>query len=443
MANIYQYTDKIDIKNIILYTPKAVQGGGYYAKIKLNDSDLYIQTPKIKTKNGITITGKKVYSDLLFEREHLDFIDFISNIEKRIIENIMSKGGLWFTEEPTQEDIENRWNSCIRRYKKNKNLIRTNIERKINSLDLKIWDNDENKLEEKDITLDDDIIAIFQITGLKFSSTSFQIDLSLKQVMKFNNKEIFSKCLIKVNNNIIEKNDIKIKNDEIKKNNNNEKESYDDNRDDNSEDDNSEDDNSEDDNSEDDNSEDNNSEYDNSEDDNSEGDNNDEDNNDEDNNDEDNKDEDNKDEDNKDEDNKDESKEEIEKNLKKENNNMGDENNNTGDENNSMEDKNNIKNKKKETDLLEGNLKNYIKDDSLEKNILEEVTLEISDNVDIIKLKNPKDVYLDIYNKALIKARKAKKDAIHAYLEAKKIKKTYLLDDIESSDGEDLDNFSD
>ena len=102
-----------------------------------------------------------------------------------------------------------------------------------------------------------------------------------------------------------------------------------------------------------------------------------------------------------------------------------------------------MNNKKINEDLLEGNLKNDIKADSLEKNILKEVTLEISDNVDIIKLKNPKDVYLDIYNKALIKARKAKKDAIYAYLEAKKIKKLYLLDDIESSDGEDLENFSD
>ena len=149
MATIYQYTDNLDIENIILYTPKAIQGGGYYAKIKLNDENLYIQTPKIKTKHGINITGKKVYSDLLFEREHLDFIDFISNIEKRIIENIMSKGGLWFTEEPTQTDIEDRWNSCLRIYKKSKYLIRTNIERKMNILDLKIWDNDKNNLEEK------------------------------------------------------------------------------------------------------------------------------------------------------------------------------------------------------------------------------------------------------------------------------------------------------
>ena len=32
--------------------------------------------------------------------------------------------------------------------KTSKNLIRTNIEKKMNSLDLKIWDNDENNLEE-------------------------------------------------------------------------------------------------------------------------------------------------------------------------------------------------------------------------------------------------------------------------------------------------------
>ena len=52
MEEIYQYTDKLDYDNILLFTPKAVQGGGYYAKVKINNGDLYIQTPKIFTKNG-------------------------------------------------------------------------------------------------------------------------------------------------------------------------------------------------------------------------------------------------------------------------------------------------------------------------------------------------------------------------------------------------------
>ena len=87
---------------------------------------------------------------------------------------------------------------------------------------------------------------------------------------------------------------------------------------------------------------------------------------------------------------------------------------------------------------LENNLAN-----NLEKDFLKEVTLEISENTPNMELKNPKEVYMDIYNKALIKARMAKKKAIQSYLKANNIKKLYLLEDIESSDGEDLDNFSD
>ena len=73
--------------------------------------------------------------------------------------------------------------------------------------------------------------------------------------------------------------------------------------------------------------------------------------------------------------------------------------------------------------------------------ILEEVNLEILDN-ETMKLKKPKDVYSEIYRKALVKARERKKLAIKAYMDANKIKKQYLLDDIESSDAEDLENFS-
>ena len=73
--------------------------------------------------------------------------------------------------------------------------------------------------------------------------------------------------------------------------------------------------------------------------------------------------------------------------------------------------------------------------------ILEEVNLEILDN-ETMKLRKPKDVYSEIYKSALLKAREAKKIAIKAYMDANKIKKQYLLDDIESSDAEDLENFS-
>ena len=74
--------------------------------------------------------------------------------------------------------------------------------------------------------------------------------------------------------------------------------------------------------------------------------------------------------------------------------------------------------------------------DSLEE--LSEIKLDVPEESSI-SLKKPKDVYYKIWREAREKAKAAKKVAIQAYLEAKKIKNAYLLDEIESSD-DDLDN---
>jgi hypothetical protein len=62
------------------------------------------------------------------------------------------------------------------------------------------------------------------------------------------------------------------------------------------------------------------------------------------------------------------------------------------------------------------------------------------DNLETITLKKPNQVYYEIYKTARKKAKDAKKTAIMAFLEAKNIKKTYMLDDLdESEDSEDSD----
>jgi hypothetical protein len=60
-------------------------------------------------------------------------------------------------------------------------------------------------------------------------------------------------------------------------------------------------------------------------------------------------------------------------------------------------------------------------------------------------LKKPNDVYYKIYREARTKAKEAKKQVILALLEAKNIKKTYMLDKIDGSDEEiddEIDNIS-
>jgi hypothetical protein len=69
-------------------------------------------------------------------------------------------------------------------------------------------------------------------------------------------------------------------------------------------------------------------------------------------------------------------------------------------------------------------------------NILTEVDLSSSlvNSLESFTLKKPNQVYYEIYKKARDKAKECKKIAIEAYLEAKNIKNTYMLDNIDDDD---------
>jgi hypothetical protein len=57
-------------------------------------------------------------------------------------------------------------------------------------------------------------------------------------------------------------------------------------------------------------------------------------------------------------------------------------------------------------------------------------------NLETMQLKKPNQVYYELYKEARKKAKLAKKNAIIAYLEAKNIKKTYLIENLDDSDSE-------
>jgi hypothetical protein len=62
--------------------------------------------------------------------------------------------------------------------------------------------------------------------------------------------------------------------------------------------------------------------------------------------------------------------------------------------------------------------------------------LSASNTLETIQLKKPNQVYFEIYKAARNKAKAAKKNALLAYLEAKNIKKTYMLDNLNDSDSD-------
>ena len=103
-------------------------------------------------------------------------------------------------------------------------------------------------------------------------------------------------------------------------------------------------------------------------------------------------------------------------------------------------------------DLDFEDLNEDIEENSDELKEVDNIGLSLENNLETITLKKPNQVYFELYREARNKAKLAKKNAILAYLEAKNIKKTYLIDNLNDSDSDfdaeidevsesELDNF--
>jgi hypothetical protein len=195
--NIYKPTTQFNFENISLDDPGRLQGGAYYSKIKYNKEDsIFIETPKCSTKKGIVVTGKKTYCDLVYTTNEHDMINWIIEFEQTIKKLLFNKSELWFHNELDLDDIEYFFNSSIRTYKENQQIMRTYISSKhFNNTSVQIYDENESIKNFKDV-LNKSIKAIICFKGVKFTSTSFQLDIDIKQILIIEHKPIFNKCMI-------------------------------------------------------------------------------------------------------------------------------------------------------------------------------------------------------------------------------------------------------
>ncbi len=199
MDNIIEPNETFDFSKLSLAHPTGIQGGAYFTKIHFNNKPLYIQTSKSLTRQGFVKNGKKYYCDLMFDKNAEVLINWFENLEERCQKLIFEKSGSWFQNALVMSDIESAFSSIIRIYKSGKYyLVRTNVKNNAsNEPSIKIYDENETSLGIDDITNEREIISILEIQGIKFTSRNFQIEIELKQVMALNNEPIFESCLIK------------------------------------------------------------------------------------------------------------------------------------------------------------------------------------------------------------------------------------------------------
>jgi len=385
---IHFTNNEFDFTQLSISQPISVQGGAYFTKLKMKNDTLYIQLPKCITKQGLNETNKKAYMDLMFTNDDEYVIEWFENLENKLVDLVYQKKDIWFQNEMEKEDIETFFNPICRPFKGGKfHLVRINIPRNktlSSQYHCNVYDENENIIPIQEINDKHSIIPVLEIQGIKFSARNFQLELLGKQIMILNNKPLFKGCVIKRSNeeNIVETKELEKESELEEATSNIVTDNIHTSLGDNSE--------------EIINSNENNSESNTIQD-------------------------------------------SILETLEDDNDecntttidtdidNKNSESDNYVETNNSIPQENN-------SDLHEDNLEEKLEE--MGSNDLEDITtqLSVNDNESKITLKKPNEVYYEIYKIAKDKAKQHKKAAISHYLEAKKIKNTYLLDDLDNSD---------
>ena len=193
----------LDTSKITLGNPTPVQGGSYFTKLKIGDEPLYAQMPKCLTRKGIVHTGKNDYCDLMYERnDEEQLIEWIENIESCCQDLIDNKKNIWFHTDLSRDDITTMMSPICRIYRSGKNiLIRVSIDKNKHTGQSKCiaYNEEECLVEIDELTPEQKIIPLICIDGIKFTSRSFEICISLYQFMILNKEEdleINKRCMI-------------------------------------------------------------------------------------------------------------------------------------------------------------------------------------------------------------------------------------------------------
>jgi hypothetical protein len=201
MDSILEATDKFQFDSVKLSKPKSTTGGNWLIKFGINNNPFYLQTPKCNTRNGILKAGKRYYTDLVFSNDNDEFIRWMENLENMCHEHLHENRATWFDSNLMLErhDIENYFTSPMKIYKTGKYyILRVNVETNLGVPALTIYDETNNKVEIDTIDDKQDVVSILEFKGIKCSSTSFQIDIELKQMVTIKPVKIFSNCVIRL-----------------------------------------------------------------------------------------------------------------------------------------------------------------------------------------------------------------------------------------------------
>ena len=191
---------EFDFSVLNIAMPTMISSGIYLTKFERSKSPLYIRTPECKTKDGFQKTKHgKIYCDLLFENSESDFVSWMEQLESASTKLIYEKGDDWFEDPLSLDDIEQAFTSTLKvvksgTYYSMRVFVASHITKHVPLL--KIYDESEKMYSIDEVNSDMRAICILEVQGIQFSSKSFHVDFEMKQMMLLESSSIFDNFIL-------------------------------------------------------------------------------------------------------------------------------------------------------------------------------------------------------------------------------------------------------
>ena len=155
----------IDLSQIEFDDPKKLKAS-YICNTNYNGKDLIIQTPILLTQDGIHETETRCHIDLYFEKTHVDFYNFMGDVDDLIIDVINKHSSEWFSKPLTQDIIEDLYLSPLKH--KSPPKLRVKIPMSRGKIDVPIFDIENSLVKGADVPDECGIVALLKLEGIKF-----------------------------------------------------------------------------------------------------------------------------------------------------------------------------------------------------------------------------------------------------------------------------------
>jgi hypothetical protein len=138
----------------------------------------------------------------VFHQENEQFIRWMENLENISQKILFDNRQQWFETELELDDIENSFTSPMKIYKSGKSyIVKTTIASRLGKPAVKIYDEDENTILFDQLKENANVMVILEVQGIRCSARSFQIDIELKQMMVLKSEDLFNTCILKKKTN--------------------------------------------------------------------------------------------------------------------------------------------------------------------------------------------------------------------------------------------------